>query len=131
MELLSPAGNIEKLQYAYEYGADAAYIGLKKFSLRAKADNFYDDEAKRVIELKKRYPGKRLHCALNITFHNQDIKNLINEIDYFKQYPIDAFIVQDIGIVRLLQKHFPDVQLHVSTQANCINSEAVKMYRDR
>ena len=130
MELLSPAGNIEKLQYAYEYGADAAYIGLKKFSLRAKADNFYDDEAKRVIELKKRYPGKRLHCALNITFHNQDIKNLINEIDYFKQYPIDAFIVQDIGIVRLLQKHFPDVQLHVSTQANCINSEAVKMYRD-
>ncbi|MCR4790825.1 MAG: U32 family peptidase [Treponemataceae bacterium] len=130
MELLSPAGNIEKLQYAYEYGADAAYIGLKKFSLRVKADNFYEDEYKRIQELKTKYPGKRLHCALNITFHNNDIKNFINEIDYFKQYPIDAFIVQDIGIVRLLQKHFPDAQLHVSTQANCINYEAVKMYKD-
>lgn len=130
MELLSPAGNIEKLQYAYEYGADAAYIGLKNFSLRVKADNFYENEATRVQELKKLYPGKRLHCALNITFHNKDIENLKNELDFFKAYPIDAFILQDIGIVRLLQKHFPNAQLHLSTQANCINSEAVKMYRD-
>ena len=130
MELLSPAGNIEKLQYAYEYGADAAYIGLKNFSLRVKADNFYEDEAEKVIELKKRYPGRRLHCALNITFHNSDIENLKRELDFFKAYPIDAFIVQDIGIVRLLQKEFPNVQLHLSTQANCINYEAVKMYRD-
>ena len=54
MELLSPAGNVEKLKYAYAYGADAAYIGLKKFSLRVKADNFYEDEYKKVIELKNK-----------------------------------------------------------------------------
>ena len=129
MELLSPAGNVEKLAYAYAYGADAAYIGLKKFSLRVKADNFYEDEYKKVCELKKRYPGKRLHCALNISFHDEEIDNLKANIDYFKQYPIDAFIVQDIGIVPLLQKEFPHAQLHLSTQASCVNSEAVKMYK--
>lgn len=129
IELLSPAGNVEKLSYAYAYGADAAYIGLKKFSLRVKADNFYDDEYKKVIELKKKYPEKKLHCALNISFHNNDIENLKRNIDYFKQYPIDAFIVQDLGVVSLLQKEFPNAQLHVSTQASCINSEAVKVYK--
>ncbi|MCR4578829.1 MAG: U32 family peptidase [Treponema sp.] len=129
MELLSPAGNVEKLAYAYAYGADAAYIGLKKFSLRVKADNFYEDEYKKVIELKNRYPGKRLHCALNISFHDEEIDALKANLDYFRQYPIDAFIVQDIGIVPLLQKEFPDAQLHLSTQASCVNSQAVKMYK--
>ena len=70
MELLSPAGNVEKLYYAYAYGADAAYIGLKKFSLRVKADNFYEDEYKKVQALKEKFPGRRLHCALNISFHD-------------------------------------------------------------
>ncbi|MBR5932580.1 MAG: U32 family peptidase [Treponema sp.] len=129
MELLSPAGNVEKLYYAYAYGADAAYIGLKRFSLRVKADNFYEDEYKKVIELKNQFPGKKLHCALNIAFHNNDIDNFIRDIDYFKQYPIDAFIVQDLGIVPLIQKNFPDADLHLSTQASCINREAVKMYK--
>ena len=130
MELVAPAGNLEKLTYAYEYGADAAYIGLKRFSLRVKADNFYEDEYKKIIELKNNHPGKKLFCALNITFHNKDIQQFISEIDYFKEYPIDSFIVQDIGMVRLIQKYFPKAALHLSTQANCINSEAVKMYRD-
>lgn len=129
MELLSPAGNVEKLSYAYAYGADAAYIGLKKFSLRVKADNFYEDEYKKVIELKNKYPGKRLHCALNISFHDEEIDALKQNLDYFRQYPIDAFIVQDIGIVPLLQKEFPNAELHLSTQASCVNSEAVKMYK--
>ena len=129
MELLSPAGNVEKLFYAYAYGADAAYIGLKKFSLRVKADNFYEDEYKKVQALKEQFPGRRLHCALNISFHDEEIDALKANLDYFKQYPIDAFIVQDIGIVPLLQKEFPDAQLHLSTQASCVNSEAVKMYK--
>ena len=130
MELVSPAGNIEKLYYAYTYGADAVYIGLKRFSLRIKADNFYEDEYKRVIALKKQYPAKRLFCALNITFHNYDIDQFLKNIDYFKQYPIDSFIVQDIGIVPILQKEFPNTALHLSTQANCVNKNAVKMYHD-
>ncbi|MCH5289014.1 MAG: U32 family peptidase [Treponema sp.] len=129
MELLSPAGNVEKLAYAYQYGADAAYIGLRQFSLRVKADNFYADEYEQVAALKRQFPGRRLHCALNIAFHNRDIDAFLGQLDYFKQYPIDAFIVQDLGIVPILQKHFPHAQLHVSTQASVTNREAVKMYR--
>lgn len=129
MELLSPAGNVEKLKYAYFYGADASYIGLKNFSLRVKADNFYQDEYKKVIKLKEKFPGKKLHCALNISFHNHEIDRLIENIPYFKQYPIDAFIIQDLGIVPIIQKNFPDAQLHLSTQASCMNREAVKMYK--
>ena len=129
MELLSPAGNAQKLYYAYAYGADAAYIGLKKFSLRAKADNFYEDDSEKVRSLKKIFPQKKLHCALNIIFHNKDIDSLLQNLDYFKAYPIDAFIVQDLGIIPILQKHFPDAALHLSTQASCINREAVKIYK--
>lgn len=129
MELLAPAGNVEKLAYAYQYGADAAYIGLKKFSLRVKADNFYEDEYKAVVALKKQFPGRSLHCALNIAFHNREIDAFLAQIDYFRQYPIDAFIVQDLGVVPILQKHFPQAHLHVSTQASVMNREAVKMYK--
>ena len=106
MELVAPAGNFEKLKYAYEYGADAAYIGLKRFSLRVKADNFYEDEYKAITDLKAKYPGKKLFCALNITFHNRDIDNFLKELDYFKSYPIDSFIIQDIGMVNIIKKHF-------------------------
>lgn len=141
LELLSPAGNVEKLYYAYLYGADAAYIGLKKFSLRVKADNFYDEEYKKVCNILDTYnktpevlsgrkQAKKLYCALNISFHQKDIDNFVSDIEYFKKYPIDAFIVQDLGIVKILQKHFPRAALHLSTQANCINGEAAKMYRD-
>lgn len=129
MELLSPAGNVEKLYYAYAYGADAAYIGLKKFSLRIKADNFYEDEYKKVCELKKQFQNRKLYCALNIAFHNYDIESFKENINYFKQYPIDAFIVQDLGVVPILQKEFPNAHLHLSTQASCINSESAKMYK--
>lgn len=129
MELLSPAGNVEKLRYCYAYGADAAYIGLKNFSLRVKADNFYADEYEQVAAIKAAYPGRKLHCALNISFHNKEIDRLKAEIPYFRLYPIDAFIVQDLGIVPLLQKEFPRAALHLSTQASCMNREAVKVYR--
>lgn len=127
MELLSPAGNVEKLKYAYQYGADAAYIGLHSFSLRAKADNFGGDEAAEIARIKG---DKKLFCALNIYFHNQDLDRLDASLDQFEAYPFDAFIVSDLGIVRTLQKRFPGRDLHLSTQANALNSDAVKLYRD-
>lgn len=134
MELLSPAGNFEKLKFAFSYGADAVYIGLKNFSLRAKADNFFDDEYKQISQLKEQYKKKgqekKLYCALNISFHNEDISSLLENIEYFTSYPIDAFIIQDLGIVKIISSYFPKAKLHLSTQANCINSEACKVYRD-
>jgi putative protease len=127
MELLAPAGNLEKLYYAYAYGADAAYIGIRSFSLRARADNFSADEHERIQAVKQ---GKKLYGALNIFFHNEDIRALEESLAYISQYPFDAFIISDMGILRLLQKRFPDIPLHLSTQANCINAESAKMYRD-
>ena len=126
-ELLAPAGNLEKLSYAYSYGADAAYIGIKAFSLRARAENFHDEE----FEIIRRIKGDRkLYAALNIYFHPSDIRSLEENLDYLGEYPLDAFIVSDLGAARLLQRRFPDTPLHLSTQANCINGEAVKVYRD-
>jgi putative protease len=127
MELLSPAGNLEKLKYAYAYGADAAYIGIKDFSLRVKADNFHADEAAVIRGLKG---NRKLYCALNIYFHNADLARLEGELDYIAGYPFDAFIVSDVGAVSLLQRRFPGAKLHLSTQANCTNAEAARVYHD-
>ncbi|MEM5948068.1 U32 family peptidase [Spirochaetia bacterium 38H-sp] len=127
MELLSPAGNIEKLRYAYHYGADAAYIGLNGLSLRARADNFTAEQSE---EIKKIKGKKKLYCALNIYFHPEDIDNLENRIDELKQFPIDAFIISDIGLLPIMKKHFPDTDMHLSTQANCTNHLAAKTYYD-
>jgi putative protease len=125
MELLSPAGNLEKLRAVYLFGADAAYIGIRNFSLRQKADNFHQEE---YDEIKKMKGDKKLYGALNIFFHHDDLKNLEEHIEYLSEYPFDAFIISDLGIIDTLQKHFPHTELHLSTQANCINREAAKVY---
>ncbi len=127
MELLSPAGNLEKLRYAYAYGADAAYIGVRSFSLRTRADNFHADEHEVIRTIKG---DKKLFGALNIFFHDQDIAELESHLDYLSLYPFDAFIISDIGILPLLRSRFPSIPLHLSTQANCLNSEAAKLYGD-
>lgn len=127
MELLSPAGNLEKLEFAYAYGADAVYIGMERFSLRAKADNFSEDDSKRVASLKG---DKKLYCALNIFFKDQDLSDLENQMEILTLFPFDAFIISDLGVLPFLRKYFPSTPLHLSTQANCLNAEAAKIYRD-
>ncbi len=127
MELVSPAGNLEKLTYAYLYGADAVYIGIKQFSLRTKADNFYKDEWKEIPRIKG---NRKLFCALNISFHNRDLARIEKEMDYIALYPIDAFIVSDLGLLPLLRRWFPRTPLHLSTQANCTNWRSAEVYRD-
>lgn len=127
MELLSPAGNLEKLRYAYQYGADAAYIGLSNFSLRARADNFHGEEQEEIRRIKGE---RKLYCALNVFFHQRDLRKLEEELELIGSYPFDAFIVTDIGVVPTLRSRFPDTPLHLSTQANCLNAAAARMYGD-
>lgn len=124
-ELLAPAGNLEKLETVYRYGADAAYIGIKNFSLRKKADNFFDDEHRQMQALKG---NRRLYGALNIYFHNNELSALDENLDYIRAYPLDGFIISDMGLVDRLQKHFPERALHLSTQANCINKDSARFY---
>jgi putative protease len=127
MELLSPAGSLEKLTYAYRYGADAAYIGVGAFSLRQKAENFHAEHSDEVVRVKG---NKKLYCALNIYFHNRHLRRLEEELDVLAAYPFDGFIVSDIGVVPTLRRRFPRAELHLSTQANCVNTEAARLYRD-
>lgn len=128
-ELLSPAGNLEKLKTAYSYGADACYMGLEHFSLRANADNFSEKDITEVKQIKSKN-NKRLYLALNILFHQKDLNLLYSMKDELSSWPIDAFIISDIGLVPFLQKNFPERELHLSTQASCINRESAKMYYD-
>lgn len=127
MELLSPAGSMEKLETAFAYGADAAYMGLRNFSLRTNAKNFGYDQVQAIRELKAK-TGKKLYCTVNIYFHEDDIARLKTQLDEIKLYPFDAFIISDIGILDTMRKAFPDAEMHLSTQANCINAASARMY---
>ena len=128
IELLSPAGDYEKLKTAFSYGADAAYMGMTEFSLRRNAGNFSQEEIEKVRALKEK-TGKHLYCTMNILFHQRDMERIQGMADEIRAWPFDAFIISDIGLVPFLQRNFPDRALHLSTQASCLNSESVKMYR--
>ncbi len=125
VELLSPAGNLEKLAYAYAYGADAAYIGIPGFSLRAQAENFTSAEADKVRALKGNH---RLYCALNIFFTDDDMQALARLLPELRSFGFDAFIISDIGVIDSIRREYPDTEIHLSTQANCLNTEAAKRY---
>ncbi len=127
MELLSPAGSLEKLKYAYQYGADAAYMGVESFSLRRRADHVHPDGYQEMARIKG---DRKLYGALNMFFRNRDIDQLEAELDSLSSCPLDGFIISDMGLVRMLQRRFPDIPLHLSTQANCMNREAAGFYRD-
>lgn len=127
VELLSPAGNVEKLRVAFSYGADAAYMGLTEFSLRKNADNFTPEELEEVRELKQR-TGKKLYCAMNILFKERQIEKLWSMKDEIGKWPFDAFIVSDLGALPFFKENFPDKELHLSTQASCVNSSSASMY---
>ncbi|MFW5826156.1 MAG: peptidase U32 family protein [bacterium] len=128
MELLAPAGDLEKLETVYRFGADAAYIGLSGFSLRRRANDVAPSGvAHRLRDIKGE---KRLYGALNIHFHDADLARLEEQIDSIAELPLDAIIVSDLGTLPLLRRRLPHVELHLSTQANCLNAEAALVYHD-
>ena len=128
IELLAPAGNIEKLETALVYGADSVYMGLEDFSLRANAGNILYDQGRQLQEIKKKYPDRTFYCTLNIFFHQKDIDRLKEKIPCIAEFPFDSFIISDIGILDLMKKNFPNARFSLSTQANCLNAEAVGVY---
>lgn len=128
MELLAPAGTIEKLKYAYTYGADAAYIGLHQFSLRTRAGNIDYSDAKQLAEIKG---DKKLFGAINSYMSEKNIELLKESLSSLKEMPFDAFIVSDLGTASLLRDYFGSSRdLHLSTQANALNSESIKVYKE-
>lgn len=128
-ELLAPAGNFEKMQVAFHYGADAVYIGLKKFSLRAKAKNYEYDEVRNAINYAHSI-HKKIYIALNIYFTPDESDQIIDILSMLESIKPDGIILADIGALYLSKKHAPSIPIHISTQANTTNQYAVKQYEE-
>ena len=130
-ELLLPAGNLEKLEYAIRYGADAVYLGVVDFSLRAmrKGELITLENINSAIE-KAHSLGAKAYLTLNIFAFNDDIKNLEGCIDILSDAKPDAIIATDMGVMRLARKYMPQIPLHISTQTNTLNYEAVRFWQD-
>ena len=126
-----PAGNVEKLKYAIKYGADAVYLGVVDFSLRAmrKGELITLENLKTAISTAQQM-GAKAYLTLNIFGFNSDIKALESSMDIIADSNPDALIISDVGIMRLAKKYMPNTDIHVSTQANILNYEAVRFWQD-
>lgn len=128
-ELLAPAGGREQLEYALHFGADAVYVGGPSFGLRTRADNFSLEELADAVKLVHER-GKRIYVTLNALMHEQDRVPLIEFIEYLAGLEVDAVIVSDLGVLRLVRTHAPELKIHVSTQASVTNADSALMWHE-
>jgi putative protease len=119
-EILAPAGNLEKLKTAIDFGADAVYLGGSKLNLRAFADNFGNEELKEGIAYAHER-GKKVYVTLNVFPHNEDLDGLEEYLIELYELGVDAAIVSDPGIIMTAREVVPELELHLSTQANNVN----------
>lgn len=129
IELLAPAGNLEKLKFAYLYGADACYIGGRDFSLRANAKNFSIEEINEACSYAHNL-GKRVYVTVNIVFHNEDINGITEYLKELARARVDAIIVSDPLVIDVVKENNIDLEVHISTQASTLNYEAVEFWKE-
>lgn len=120
LELLAPAGSLEKLKMAIIYGADAVYLGGQKFGLRAQAKNFSMEQIKEGVEFAHKR-DKKVYVTLNIIPHNEDFEDLPEYINELNEIGVDAVIISDPGVFSIVNEIAPDLEVHLSTQANTTN----------
>ncbi len=128
-ELLSPAGNFDKLRYALAFGADATYAGIPKFSLRTRENEFREDTLQKGIAYSHKM-GKNIYLTLNIYAHNTKINSFLKELDKVVQWEPDGLIMADPGLINIALKRFPNMPIHLSTQANATNWTTVEFWKD-
>lgn len=126
-ELLAPAGDFEKLKTALHYGADALYLGDSRFSLRGKAGNFAPDRLKAAVRFVHEH-NKKAYVTVNIFPHNRDLRELEEHIKFLREVSPDAVILSDPGLFIMFKKLAPEIDIHVSTQANITNIESAKFW---
>ncbi len=126
-ELLSPAGNFEKLRAALLYGADAVYLAGQSFGMRSAADNFTVEELYEAVKY-THSRGKKIYLTLNTMPHGDEYEPLREFIREIKDAGIDAFIVADLGVMATLRTIIPDAEIHISTQASIVSPEAALAY---
>lgn len=129
IEILAPAGNMEKLKSAFYYGADACYFAGTKLGLRAYAGNFKDDELKTSVDYAHSL-GKKAYITINVIAHNVDFAELKDYILYLHSIGVDAVICADVGIIQYIREVCPKMNIHVSTQANITNKYTAKFFAD-
>jgi len=127
VELLSPAGGLLKMKFAFAYGADAVYGGIKNFSLREGAENFSLEELKEATDFSHSL-NKKFYLATNIFLHEDELNKFKEVIKEIAHTGVDALLVSDPGALIYLRENFPEIPIHISTQANTLNSEAVRFY---
>ena len=127
VELLAPAGSMEKLRVALLYGADAVYIGGKNYSLRANAINFKLSEIKDAVMYAHKLK-KKVYVTVNIVFHNEDYKDLVNYLKSLELIGVDAIISSDPSIIDIVKNNKINLDIHLSTQMSTANYEAVKFW---
>ena len=128
-ELLAPAGDFEKLEFAYLYGADAVYFGGQNFSLRANAKNFSLEDMKRATEYAHSL-GKKVYVTVNIVFHDSDFDGLDDYLKYLDSINIDGIIASDIAVIKRVQELKLHFSVTLSTQASLLNTRAVKFWKN-
>lgn len=127
-ELLSPAGDLEKLKIAFMYGADAVYIGGQNYSLRANAKNFSLEEIKEACEYAHKR-NKKVYVTVNIIFHDEDLMGLEEYLKKLSDIEVDAIIVSDVGIIEMINKKKIPLEIHLSTQASVLNAYTANFYK--
>ena len=129
IELLAPAGDMERLEMAVAYGADAVYLAGTTFGMRSFAGNFTPEELKRAVALCHK-KGVRVHVTCNTMPRNDEVARLPEWLTYLDQVGVDAVILADVGVMALAGKYAPHVQRHISTQASIVNYETARAWHD-
>lgn len=128
-ELLSPAGSLKNMRYAFAYGADAVYAGQPRYSLRVRNNEFDHDNL--AIGIQEAHElGKKFYVVVNIQPHNSKLKNFIRDLEPVVAMQPDALIMSDPGLIMMVRENFPDMPVHLSVQANAVNWATVKFWQN-
>jgi len=128
-ELLSPAGSLKNMRYAFAYGADAVYAGQPRYSLRVR-NNEFDHDNLEIGIAEAHALGKKFYVVVNIQPHNSKLKNFIRDLEPVVAMQPDALIMSDPGLIMLVREHFPQMDIHLSVQANAVNWATVKFWKN-
>ena len=129
MELLAPAGSPEKLRYAIHYGADAVYCGIPDTSMRSRINAFTQESLREAADFVHE-KGRKIFVTINIYAHNIHLEKIEEHLKFLKKIKVDGVIISDLGVLNLVKKHLPKVDIHISTQANTTNWQAAKFWYD-
>jgi len=127
-ELIAPAGNYEKMETAFAFGADAVYLGIPDFSLRVRINDFTPAKIEQAIKEARRLK-KKVYVTINIFAHNKHLEALPKYLKFLKKSTPDALIISDPGIISIVKKVLPKIKIHLSTQANCTNWRAAEFWQ--